>query len=593
MKEVRKKNYVLLLGISILCLIVVIVSVTYAYFSPIIEGDGTNFELTAGLIKLQIDEDAIALDGVAPILDEKYSTNASKHEFTVTKTSDSTLKDVCYNLYLYIDMLGGNFYLPVGEDPNDTFQKYLKYRLESNGELVKNGNFSEIKTDAYGEKYIDLASVEQLNKDTTSKDYTLYIWLSYDRENDQTRLLEGVASQRSVSAHLRAIGKTGTCDTTLEIDPNRPVNTTTSRPILTAIMEDNKVIGTRTDFSDTYENLGLTSGLYQETDLNYLESDGRTQGQVLYYVGDVTNNWVKFGKEGEEDIWWRIIRTNEDGSVRLLYAGISSSTEQGYINNTTSKYNDSFNNTRYVGYMYGETGDTLEDNRKNDTDSNIKKVIDEWYEENLLSDYGIYLSKTAIYCNDRATAKYSAISDMWSGTMDYAARTRLDSNKRPSFKCGVDQTGLLYDGPGTEGTIGGADIADRFTALNKSNVGNQKLTYPVALMTADEISYAGGVYGSNSENTYYYKNSNGGSVTGSTKWCTMSPHNFLYGWAYMFDVRFSSAYPGNLNNDDVRDSYGVRPVLSLKSCLSVTGKGTVDDPYIPTEITDACASADN
>lgn len=69
----------------------------------------------------------------------------------------------------------------------------------------------------------------------------------------------------------------------------------------------------------------------------------------------------------------RIIRTNKDGSVRLLYARTSHDTTEGYIG--TSAFNSTRNKSRYVGYMYGENT-SLADNRTNTTDSEINGVID-------------------------------------------------------------------------------------------------------------------------------------------------------------------------------------------------------------------------
>ncbi|CDE99033.1 unknown [Clostridium sp. CAG:628] len=63
-----------------------------------------------------------------------------------------------------------------------------------------------------------------------------------------------------------------------------------------------------------------------------------------------------------KDIYWRIIRTNADGSIKLLYAGTSPDTEKAYIG--MSAFNTSYNNPMYVGYKYGTTG-SLENNRLN------------------------------------------------------------------------------------------------------------------------------------------------------------------------------------------------------------------------------------
>ncbi len=345
------------------------------------------------------------------------------------------------------------------------------------------------------------------------------------------------------------------------------------------IIADNqeKGISTRTTFNMAFTG---TAGLYVENDTKFIETGtGQTKNAVYYYAGNTTNNWVKFGQENGQDIWWRIIRTNEDGSIRLLYAGKGENghtSTDGYINK--SKYNEEYLNTMYVGYMYGTIGD-LASNRTNDNSSTIKTAIDNWYKSNLEKEYEKFLSKTAIYCNDRATDSYSTKS------MSYVGVSRLNSNKRPSFKCGVNYKGI---------ELAERNIADRFTISTNNSTGNGQLNYPIALMTADEVAYAGSIYdnsGSGSTtNTYYSKNSTGVSVTGSQFWFTMSPYSSYSaaGEVLMFYV----AENGVLRSTDTKSTGGVRPVLSLKSCVEVTGKGTTDDPYIPS-IDDACALADN
>ena len=97
-------------------------------------------------------------------------------------------------------------------------------------------------------------------------------------------------------------------------------------------------------------------------------------------------------------------------------------------------------------------------------------------------------------------------------------------------------------------------------------------------MTADEISYAGGLYGTNASTWYYYNSANGSS-TGSTYWWLLSPSNWDGSYAVVFIVGGSS-YPGYLGSYGVNGASGVRPVISLKSCIKYsTGNGSASDPY--------------
>ena len=243
--------------------------------------------------------------------------------------------------------------------------------------------------------------------------------------------------------------------------------------------------------------------------------------------------------------------------------------------------------------MYGTTG-SLASNRNNTNSSTIKGVIDTWYNSGLNAKtdgsdtYDKYISKGAIYCNDRAhSGTYYA-----TGTnMYYAGYERLIRNRttkaQPTYVCGKDtNTGTALN---TSSITSGSE--DKFSA-STSQGGNGQLQYPVALMTADEVSYAGGFYGTNHGSAWYYYNAAMASATGSTYWWTMSPYNFSGSYAGVFNV-YGSTSPGYLNDNFVHNTYGVRPVVSLKSCVSVTGgNGSVASPYT-IGLKGSCATKDN
>ncbi len=301
--------------------------------------------------------------------------------------------------------------------------------------------------------------------------------------------------------------------------------------------------GARTSFSSvlTTDN---TNTLYTSIE------DSKT---VYYFAGNATDNWVKFGKNASNQyLYWRIIRTNSDGSVRLLYHGTSTTATDAYIG--TSAFNSSFNNIAYVSYMYGNLG-SVANARENTTNSTIKTIIDNWYKDNLNTNYGKYLSTTAVYCNDRST----------SDNTNFGAYTRLITNKTPSYDCTATE--------------------DKFTVDNST--GNGKLTYPIALMTADEVSFAGGLWITNAPTWYYYNSANGSS-TGSTFWWLLSPGVWSGSDAGVFHV-YGSSSPGFLNNVNVFAGGGVRPAISLKSCIKYsTGNGSASDPYTIKETASGC-----
>ena len=324
---------------------------------------------------------------------------------------------------------------------------------------------------------------------------------------------------------------------------NINLNITMSKTLYDQLLIDNSRIKTRTDFDTTFTETN-TGTLYKANE----SIVGNTPKDVYYFAGDAKNNWVKFG-----GFYWRIIRTNHDGSIRLLYSGTSPDTTSGYI--WTSAFNSPYNDLMHVGYMYGTSG-SLENNRLNTNNSAIKTYIDNWYKNNLTA-YTKYLSNDAVYCNDRELAPGSTYNT-GNTSFSYATKGRLNTNKTPTYNC--------------------TNIKDAFSGSNSE----AKLTYPIGLMTADEIAYAGGKEFTILPSPYawYYLNSAGGSITGSTIWWSLSP----FGWSGSYStvwVVFGSSNPGYLSYTRVNDtSYGVRPAISLKSCIKYsTGNGAPETPY--------------
>ena len=312
----------------------------------------------------------------------------------------------------------------------------------------------------------------------------------------------------------------------------------------------------------TRPDRGSFSSVLTTDNTNTLYTGTENGTTVYYFAGNATDNWVKFGKNASnQDLYWRIIRTNSDGSVRLLYHGTSTTATDAVINTSTA-FNTTYNNPMYVGYMYGTSG-SLVNNRTNATNSTIKGVIDTWYKNNLNTNYGKYISTTAVYCNDRSNP--AGGYNTGNTSFYYGAYTRLIANKTPSYDC--------------------ATAEDKFTA--DSSTGNGKLTYPIALMTADEVSFAGGLYGTNAPTWYYYNSANGSS-TGLTWWWLLSPGNWDGSYAYVFRV-YGSSNPGYLLNNNVNSANGVRPAVSLKSCVKTSGgDGSANSPYTIEETSSGC-----
>ena len=486
------------LTLVIVSLLVVVLSVSLAWFTTQIIGKGKDVSVTSANLQIVFTDG----DGALTETDIEPGWNTTK-TFTVENNSKSEYK---YNIVIK-DLL--NTFVTEG---------YLQYKITSTNNGYNMTEFKDIPKSSVATDTILAYSVVIPNGVTQS--YTIEFKYANDESVDQS---DDMGKKLSGTLFITE----GT------EDPNKT--------LYNQLLVDKSTKLTRTSFSSvlTTDN---TKTLYTSTE------NGTT---VYYFAGNATDNWVKFGKNASnQDLYWRIIRTNSDGSVRLLYHGTSTTATDAVINASTA-FNSSYNNIASVSYMYGSLGGIL-NARENTTNSTIKTIIDNWYKDNLNTNYGKYLSTTAVYCNDRST----------SDNYEFGASTRLDTNKTPTYDC--------------------ATTEDKFTV--DTSTGNGKLTYPIALMTADEVSFAGGLYSTNAPTWYYYNSANGSS-TGSTWWWLLSPYFWDDRYAFVFGVDGSSS-PGRLASYRVGSTYGVRPAISLKSCVKYsTGNGSASDPYTIKETT--------
>ena len=323
----------------------------------------------------------------------------------------------------------------------------------------------------------------------------------------------------------------------------------TSEPAYKTILANSKVNETTPNFESTATT---NEGLFKADD-DYTATTGM---KSYYFRGAVNNNWVKFGKDSTgKDIFWRIIRINGDGSIRMIYTGTTAPTESTkvvmtgegtQINATTYAFNSSGDKAEYVGYMY-----TLGEQHGNSTPTTIKTAIDNWYKTTTLeTDIATkeLVSQDQIFCNDRSAS--STQTAPWKSTgadYYYGAYGRLDSKKEPILTC-----------PTT---------SDKFTSKN-SSIGNKALTYPVGLITADEVAMAGGKSFSTNSTYYLYTNQD---------YWPGSPCNFLGSYAAAGGFFVSSS--GDLGNGSVNSARGARPVVSLSSKAKLSGSGTYSNPY--------------
>ena len=178
----------------------------------------------------------------------------------------------------------------------------------------------------------------------------------------------------------------------------------------------------------------------------------------------------------------------------------------------------------------------------NTTNSKIKTKIDDWYSKNMI-DYTDRLEDT-IWCNDRSISQKGGWDkdSTTSNFLYFGGSGRNVESYKPSIECPNDN--------------------DKFTV--SSEKGNGKLTYPVALLTADEATLAG--HGKNGSNKSYL-------YTGQW-WWALSPSYFDNNTAYEFNVN------SVLSNYYVSSTRGVRPSVSLAPGTMISdGNGTSNFPF--------------
>ena len=553
-------------------LLVVVLSVTLAYFTAQIIGKGKDVLVTSADLKIVFTD----TDGNIEGNDITPGWSNSK-TFTVKNESNGTYK---YDIII--------------KDLVNTFKtyKYLMYKITSTDGGYNMTDYSYLPKASIKED-VALAYEVSIDKGKTHT-YTIEIKYVNDESVDQSI---DMGQSLSGTIYIREFTK--------------PTMKLTDK-----LMADNPTIGTRTTFTAfTETNKGT---LYKATE----QIGTNPVKDVYYFAGDAKNNWVKFGKttessctykrkeviyvnmtekiekypeneaectstnicgdvenefyavgltesectnadgakwitdkatwsEAKKDIYWRIIRTNADGSIKLLYAGTSPDTDKAYVGG--SAFNTTKNDPMYVGYKYGTTG-SLENNRLNTNDSTIKTYVDNWYKNNLTA-YTKYLSKDAVYCNDRNLRSGDTYST--TSNFDYASWERI-KNKQPTYNC--------------------TNMSDAFSVNNTG----AKLDYPVGLMTMDELSYAGGEYYKSLTAPYawYYTNANGESITGDAPSWSLSPLVWLTSDSNVLEWDGSN-YPGRLINDFVDGSAAVRPSVSLSSCNLISrGDGSSENPYV-------------
>lgn len=300
------------------------------------------------------------------------------------------------------------------------------------------------------------------------------------------------------------------------------------------------------DGIDFSKSASLTNGigLFYTEDTSYTK-DNKT---VYYFRGENVNNYIVIdGSRG------RILRTTEDGNVKILFGG------------DTFTYNTVTGN-KAVGFMYGTDEDegTLTNNdlyfktHENINNSEAIKKINESIPDKYKN---IFVSST--YCNNRALDKtVNKISDV-------SGNTSHDIYMLDSSTLGYGTYNTVYYNLNRIKK----DKRPRFNCTRKDNNGNyvDYIESNRGLITLDEAIYSGIGY-NDTKNNSFVENT-----------LTMTPNYYYHNSTTNEDYAglFKIDEHKNIITVPVSESNYSDIVLTLKGNIIISkGNGTYDNPYI-------------
>ena len=283
-----------------------------------------------------------------------------------------------------------------------------------------------------------------------------------------------------------------------------------SRTLLYDLSSTNAVL-------DSTKGFNFLTGAAEDDTGIYIEARTADDEFPVYYFRGLPNNNVIYG-----GFCWQILRTTSLGNIKLIYNGLPSNgqcTATGTDTNTLNDiaYAESNDDMLYGGYVYEIDGE--------DHDSTAKTALDEWFEENL-----------AEYEDELA-------DDVWCNRTDWENNhERVGTVGAPSNECPDSSAQMSVD----------------------EENGNGKLTYPVAMITADELMFGGAGY--NVENHNYY-------LTTGNKFHTITQQSgkkmYYQNSKYALNRTSSLTY-----------ATGIRAVIALPHDAYIrSGNGSKESPY--------------
>ena len=392
--------------------LVLIGGASFAYLNFFIEGEETNL-VKAGCLEVSLTEkNNLNLTNQAPMADDEGKEGVP-YTFTLTNTCD---------LEAYYET-SFNILATSTEGNEDKVKLYLTGDNYFEPSLVSSFRIVELidkPSDVSTSYLIDSGYLKQ----GQSKTFNLRMWIDYnatsfDGSFDSRVIVTSVADKgpsfKEQTTGYQVFGRNGITSSTL-VNPN---------------------------YSLTSPNgTNQESGLYKIQGIN---------GDYTYYFRGSVYNYFKFGKYEQdtsvtykdasgsnvtvnhsagEDILWRIVRINEDGSLRLIL--------DDFIGTST------FNSDTSIKY-YDE--------------SLIKTTVDTWYDTHLKNNYEQYIVSTNLCLNKT--------SKVINNVTYYDSYIRNITNNNPSLSCDLSE---IY--VSKIGLLSADELALAGNVYNTKNVNN-------------------------------------------------------------------------------------------------------------------------
>ena len=544
----NRKQKIIVSITGIFLVLMILVGLTYAYFLTKITGNTNEKSIsvsTANLV-LEYGENTNVVQGINNAEPgysvEKIFTATNKGNSTVTY--GAALENIVNELSRQEDLV---YTL--------TCTSYLKegFSLASDGTIT--GTVDGTCNGTTGKQFPSTSTMSILTTNTIDTTHTqaYKLTITYkEMGEDQSEDMNKTFSAKVNIVDLRANAD--------KINPYSSNKKALNYQIINSTLEG----GTnRTTYGSEVTTFTSISG-ENERVLNTAPDD---YGTTYYYRGNVLDNYVTFA-----DKTWRIVRINGDGSIRLVLDDVAKDSNGNEIK---TAFNSSYNDNAHVGYMYGTSGSTTYDlTHKNKNNSTIKIAVDKWYKDNIETNYSNYISDT-LFCNDKTLAS-NGIGGVETQLGYGKNKTYYSSVERLQYSTGT--TSIIISKPIFKCAENANNTYSRFTinatTLPNGNQTNGNLEYPIGLLTADEVVYAGAYKVYQINKSYYLYNS---SIT--SDWWLLTPNSRSGGsWAYgsHVDVKdgcFRGCYVSSSSN-------AFRPSINLKSDILISGgDGTKENPY--------------